>query len=441
MNITDFFKMEEKHALFDIKTDQGIYVWDIFRYYVHWYQTVETNKQDTTQKKHITLLKLISIIFLLTKSMYSFLFKRRENILFAWSRFPNENNRLYDIVSNDIIEELKDNILIVEKKKSSKKYEYNSEFNYVIIFKKFFPVKKLPTDIYDQMREAIIETFGVLRIAYDTLNALYANYQKEYIYYRLYLKWKKPKCIFFINADLQKGLIAAAQSLHIPIFELQHSCIDIMHTAYSYPDSVKKHDKRIIIEDALLTLGTYWGRGFNIPTQLSTIGNNYFAKTGSIEPKDNSVLFISSIIYGKMLSQVALQYARQHPDIHIKYRLHNNEYGNEKDYLNMFSATRNISVLKNEISLQKLIVQANLVVLINSTVLYEALQTGAKVAIYKVQNYDSQSACFSFANVFLFDTIDELSNAYMAETKENKACFFEPFNKENFYTTINKLQI
>jgi hypothetical protein len=66
------------------------------------------------------------------------------------------------------------------------------------------------------------------------------------------------------------------------------------------------------------------------------------------------------------------------------------------------------------------------------------VQLGTKVAIYKVMNYESQSKCFEHPNVYLFNSIEELHEAYNAETKENNISFFDKFDREKFINLINK---
>ena len=185
-----------------------------------------------------------------------------------------------------------------------------------------------------------------------------------------------------------------------------------------------------------LTLGESWGFNINIPTRKFVLGNDYFVTKKYEEKLDHSLLFISSVIHGETLSKVAIEYAGMFPDIQIKFKLHPNEYFNEENYKYLFADYPKIRVLKNEFELGVLIARSEIVVLINSTVLYQALDQGAKVAVLKVLNYESQSECFNLPNVFLFDTVEELEKAVSAEKKECNVTFFEKFNKDVFNKLI-----
>jgi hypothetical protein len=439
-NIDDFFEMEKKYSLFDIKTKDNIYVWDIMRYDIYYHSwNIIFAKKNKKNKKSFQF--YINAIFILIKSFLSLMTKKRENIIFTNSRNQDKNGRLFDIVSNDIITELQDNVLIVEKKKVLNKYKYKIEYNFVNLMKRIIPAKKLPVQTFNAINEIISENLNIHNITYKYLNNLYLQYQKEYIYYRTYFKWKRPKRIFFILNEIQKGLVAAAQSLQIPVFEMQHAAIDRTHAAYSYPNIITKNDNRVIIADYLLTFSDYWSNGFNIPTKALTIGNNIFAKKlNKTDIQDNSILFISSIIHGDYLSPIAIQYAQKHPNIEIKYKLHANEFKTEWQYKELFKNQKNISVIKNETPIDILIAKSKLVVLINSTVLYEALQMSTKVAIYKTMNYDTQFNCFKLPNVYLFDTTEELHEAYISEKQETNIVFFEQFNREVFMNFITKIK-
>ena len=211
----------------------------------------------------------------------------------------------------------------------------------------------------------------------------------------------------------------------------KHGSFDRNHLVYSYPDIVPLVSN-VYMPDYFLTMGKSWGKGIYTPSQIIVTGNDYFISQKYVEKSKKCLLFISTIVHGEKLSNLAIQFIIQHPDFCIKYKLHTNEYNMEAKYKSMFAPYPNIEILKNEIELGMLIARCEIVVLINSTVLYEALDQGAKVAVFKVMNYYSQSECFSFPNVFLFDTIEELEKAVSAEKKVSNIIFFEKFNKEKF---------
>jgi hypothetical protein len=424
--IDNIFNMEKKYSLFDMKTE-NIPVWDIIRYYALYSYITDVSFPPPKGNLRKPLKCYIALIKILLYSGFCLLFKKRPYILFGFSRNMDQNGMMYDVVCDDIITELQDQILIVEKKKTLKKYRYKIEYNFVDLVKRIIPAKNLPVELYRQIDTILKNELKIEGMSYNKANSLFRMQQKEYNYYRAYFTWKKPQKVFVVG--FQKGLVAAAHSLQIPVFELQHGSIDYSHITYSYPGIISRNDSRIFMPDYLLTFADYWGTDTNIPSKTYSIGNNNFApETGQNHIKDASILFIS----GFDLSQIAIQYAQEYPEIIVKYKLHPNQYSGYKMYEKMFRNHKNIHILTNEFPMSALIAQATLVVLIASTVLYEALSWGAKVAIYKAANYESQSACFSLKNVYLFDTAKELHQAYLANKQPSEVCFFEKFNREKF---------
>ncbi|MBN1462950.1 MAG: hypothetical protein JW922_04645, partial [Paludibacteraceae bacterium] len=287
------------------------------------------------------------------------------------------------------------------------------------------------------IEDALINTFGDLKISYDELNKLYNFFLKDYRYYRFYFKLKGVKRLFLVQNGIQKGLFAAANSLGIEIFELQHGSFGKDHLAYSYPSSINPASN-IFVPNYLLTFGKSWGKNMNIPMRVIPIGNDYFTSSHPKVISDDSVLFVSSIIHGEELSKLAVSLSRKYPNRKINFKLHTNEYFKISFYESLFKDYPNICILKNEKDLSELIANSTLVVLINSTVLYEAINQKVKVAIYKKINYLSQSDTFKLPNVYLFDNLDELQKAIDAEKKESDVVFFEKFDQELFYKLIKK---
>jgi len=230
-------------------------------------------------------------------------------------------------------------------------------------------------------------------------------------------------------------MMYAAKSLNIPIFELQHGMFNHSHPSYSYPASIKGKGDNVVLPDMLLTFSKYWGKGVNFPTEIISIGNDYFAAR-SESLTDNSILFISSLIHGKYLSELAVEYAQRNPNIEINFKLHPDEYSKENSYRKLFAVYENIHLLKSELPMNVLVSRSSLVVLICSTVLFEALHSNAKVAIYNKLDYETLSDCFSLPNVYLFDSTEKLHDAYLAEKKDNAVSFFDKFDKNLFHNLL-----
>ena len=432
-----FLKWEEEYALFDLKTEDGIYVWDLFRLDVSLLSLFTTPLPKSKKGRPLKYYVKGGYIYLI--SFFSFLFKKRDNILFSASRNRTPEGFQIDIVSANLIDELSPDLLIVERKRALNRYPYPIEYNFINTVKKLIPVRrKLPLEIYDRINTAYREAFGRSDLSYQMLNGLFISFLKQYKYYRFYFKYKRPKRIFFIQDGIQKGLLCAAKSLGIPTVELQHGSILKGHFSYSYPDIIS-NGERVILPDFLWTFSAFWSNSIHIPTTVVPIGNDLFVKDKVMGVCDRSILVISSIMHGEELSQIVVLFARKYPEIPINYKLHPNEYRKEECYAELFNDYRNVHIIKNEVDIGVLISRSELVVLINSTVLYEALQLGHKIAIHKSVNYMTQENAFGLPNVYLFETVEELWSVYNSEKADHKAICFEKFNRSLFVQLLQKM--
>jgi len=436
LKMSNFQQMEADYALFDYKNEIQLPVWDILRYHVYWKYLSSNTNFSVNEKKRKSLKFYFNSLIILLSSSFSLIFRKKEYILFSYARNIDNKGLLFDIVSENIIKELEHKALIIGKRKAMPKYKHKTEFAFVNLLSRFIKTKSnLSKPFYETIQKAFEKEFEDVRFTYDELNGIYSQFQKEYHYYRCYFKYKKPKKVFFVQEGIQKGMIHAAHSLNIPIIELQHGIFNYEHPAYSYPVFITEKDDRVILPDLVLTFSNYWGKNMNLPARTISIGNDFFAEHLETQT-DYSVLIISSVIHGEYLSKLAIEYADLHPDIKIIFKLHANEYREEDNYKKQFSRNKNIHIIKNERSVKELSACASLVVLISSTVLFEALQTNAKVGIYKRLNYDFLSDCFTLPNVYLLNSAENLHNAYLTEKKENNTSFFDKFDREQFTSLL-----
>ena len=436
MFVDDIFNMELKHHLFDLKINGKIPIWDIIRFHIFYkyaWPDVNVAKQGRGKRFREIIRNLKNSL----SSLPSFLFKKTDNIIFSTSRYFNDKGHLFDKASYEVIKYFGKNALIIESKTESYHYCFSSEYNYISYYLRIKRDKeRLPFVVYQHIEQALTLALGEARVTYDELNILYKSFLKEYQYYHFLFKFKKAKRLFFVQNGIQKGMIAAALDLNMQVVELQHGSFNREHLAYSYPSCVHR-SVHVIFPQFVLTLGQFWGTGMNIPAlKVVPIGNNYFVPDHSPVENDGSILFISSMIHGNDLAEVAMKFSKKHPHKSIYFKLHTNEYQNEYVYLELFKDYSDIKIVKNEIDLNTLIKRSSLVILIASTVLYEALSLGHKVAIYKRVNYHTQQDCFGLPNVFLFDSLEELEMALQAPEREQNFQFFESFHEKLFTDLI-----
>jgi hypothetical protein len=435
MLVDDFFKMEKDYGLFDMTDENGVHVWDLLRMDVYLsYEREKLNKAGIPflHKIAAAIKGVPSVI----SSLFSLLFKRADYIVFSASRYKDDDGLFYDKASENIVEALSPNVLSIERYKSGQRYRHKLEYNFISLSRSFhYKRKHLPKSVVESIDNALVKTFREIKVSTEELDALYSNFLFERDYYRRLFLLKKPKMVFFTQNGLQKGMCAAADSLSIRINETQHGMFTREHLAYSYPEGIDL-DGKTFSPHFIYSFGEVWGKGLKMVAKVIPAGNDCFVPKRYDVPSDGSILFISSIIHYDFLKSLAVELAKESPSLTINFKLHPGEFFNKERYMMDLSRFRNIKVLSNEFDTGELIARSQLVVLVNSTVFYETLERGKKVAVYKVLNWGCYQGYQSLPNVFFFNDMKGLKDAFEAPQSESHTSFFDHFNPVLFKDTL-----
>ena len=153
--------------------------------------------------------------------------------------------------------------------------------------------------------------------------------------------------------------------------------------------------------------------------------------------KSGDVVFVFANIYTENLLSFVKELAPQF-DKKIYVKLHPNQK-NELDYIKCeLLQYKNIEIIYIEKSMEEILSLVSSVIMIQSTTIYEALQKGKKVFLYKKQDYDTHSDVFDSANVYQIDSVEDfIRNQDKSYTEENLV-FFEPFNENKFLSFIKE---
>jgi hypothetical protein len=229
-----------------------------------------------------------------------------------------------------------------------------------------------------------------------------------------------------------KGLFCAARDHHVETVEFQHGIIDKGHIGYHYPPNVHT-DGRVYCPDMLLTLSDFWCRECNYPVRrIIPAGNTVFAKIElngkPSRPATGPVVFISTNVFGITLASLAIDYINLNPGACILFKLHPNQYTERTEYLRLFHSHPNIRVVTNEQPVEELIAHCSAIVLIQSTITYQALQAGIPLFIYKRMTYYRHSHIFDRPNVKLIDNAKQIIATGKAKTGPGDI-FFEEFDE------------
>ena len=148
------------------------------------------------------------------------------------------------------------------------------------------------------------------------------------------------------------------------------------------PTLMKSH-LILLFSEYVLTFGNYWCKNFNVPAKkIISIGNDYFFCKPEVE-LDDSILIVSTVVHGIELSKLTIKAAKERPDLKFVYKLHPNEFQFKNEYFDYFKNNSNVYIISNEIDTTILIAKSQLVVLIVSAVIYEALNQNKKAAVLK----------------------------------------------------------
>ncbi|MFT4093290.1 MAG: hypothetical protein QM640_06590 [Niabella sp.] len=442
------FLFEKKYNAFEWQDEQGTYIWDILRYRIYTHLLWDFTNRPETKEPETLLAKVRRRKWLLSNAIKFRLDTRRyHNLFYCFSRFRNNDKLLIDTLASDPLKllEQETNLVLESNLLYPKSEYYRKDFYYgfpVILNRK----KNRKKELFDfsNIVSLIEKEFGRCPFSKAQLNSFLSDFLCDQSYYKKLLKKHKIKRIFLVQNGLQKGLIAAAKELKIPVFEFQHGVVDPGHLAYSYP--FPSDYPQVCFPDIVFTLSKWWFADFQMPkTKLANLGNSAFYNNITNTPKEKQnqfVMIISADVFGNELKTFLFEILKEpvSNDFEFFFKLHPNQYNEFKAYQDIFLAYPNVTVISDQMSIADLLKQCASVFTIQSTAVYEALQNGRKALIYKKSSYYRQQHIFRVPNVYVVDSVDAFFNALKQPPAESSsAIFFEDFNKKMFLNTINEV--
>lgn len=169
-------------------------------------------------------------------------------------------------------------------------------------------------------------------------------------------------------------LVEAAQSLDIPVVELQHGMIYRYNFDYHFPADRESHT----FPDYLFTFGEYWCDAVDYPIPDERVRPTGYAYAEMVrdlyrdEPKKtDEIVFISQPYVGEKLSQFAVKCATLVNDRTITYKLHPREYDGWQDRYPWLTESDVEVINSDEPELYELLARGDAQVGVSSTALYE----------------------------------------------------------------------
>lgn len=425
--IHKFHAMESTHHLFDLAREDDIPLWDICRYsaYVKYYYPESGQKRLAMARRH-EIAEYVRLLGHFAAVLWEIVGRSGRVMVITCSRFKGADGRQFDKAAQPLIEVLRGDATVLEAI-SGKPVRYPFIYDFACVFRRLFPRVRLQPKYYKKIEQALVDTCGECRLSEAETAQIYHNFRSDAVYYRLVFRLLRTKRVFIAEGN-PKGILRAARDCTLTSYILQHGGIEFDEIDFSYPSQVARSDN-IIFPDYVLTLGDYWCKGLNVPAEkVIAIGNDlFFARPAEVT--DGSVLVISTIVHGEPLRSLTKDAAALHPAQRFIFKLHPNEYHLQQDYACFFAGCQNVLVVTDQIDINVLVARSDLVLLIVSAVLYEALNQGKKVAVYKRLNFERQKCVSHLKNVHFVDSAEELSAALVAPSRKVGVDFYKPTDR------------
>lgn len=444
--LNSFFEFESKNNLFEAETENGIKYWDIIRYgiisNILFENKIIPDSYIPRKPKFSIFDKFKNFIYILYLSIFSLInyFRKRSksNIMIFVSSRNIINGKYVDLLLKDIIDSINEPVCIVECFTTShfetlKKFEKNKYFltSYILKLKMAKPKEKR----FDSINELIHQEFGFYCDYSYFINSKIKEYEVGLKFFKKLLKKNNINTIFFQSEP--KSIIAAANQLNIKIYDYQHGHFNSFDPFYSYPDNFNTNNLDTVVKN-ILTLGPYWDQFVHSSINKHSIGSNYFFPN-SLEYDSKNILIIANRFTHDMLLNGLLKLAPNNKSFNFIYKMHSNQSLQFKSTIAKTSHLENVNILIYD-DINVLLMKSKLVVLIQSTVAYQALQLGLNVAIIKSYFYEASEDIFENEKVHLIDEFYEiekiLNNLDNYNYEISNVVYFEKFNESKFLKII-----
>jgi len=440
--VNNFFNFEKKNNLFELKTDDGFYWWDVVRYHVY-IEIVSKlgvenkNNNNNNKNKNKNFFKLTS--FLISDFLYLLKskFKKINYFFLLYPRNIDNNGFAIDNISNEALKLLKNNSFIIDNLKTGKMTDTPYSNIFLSLFRKIHTRKNkehnLNIDGIDMLLKA---EFNVEFRFKDKIDNLLSIFEADIKYYNILLKLFRPKIIFFVATGSEKGLLYVCNNLGIKSAEFQHGQANKMHMYYSYPNSIN-YEHLKTLPYAFLSLSSYWHKT-NYPVKVKLdVGNSAYSVIAN--KSGNNIVVMCHDIYMSELLPLIHGLALKIKDRKIIVKLHPEQANEARKFKDDFKDFNNIDIVCNEKNSLNVLNNSSSMITIQSTTVYESIQLSVKVFLYKKKDYSSHCDLFNNKNVYLVDNIDQIiENMDNEFISSGKLTFFKKFDKGMFLKFIRE---
>ncbi|NQU33010.1 MAG: hypothetical protein HQ521_07225, partial [Bacteroidetes bacterium] len=224
------------------------------------------------------------------------------------------------------------------------------------------------------------------------------------------------------------------------IIEFQHADIVEANLVWHYGYNKFNSNNDIIFPNIFLTYSDVWSNSYNIPCKSIEIGSNHHNIDPNWIPNSKSIGIISTKEHEDVLNCFVTEAAHFHPDISFLYKLHPGQFHYYDKFVFYFKDMPNVTIIPIDLTMKDFIHYANEYVVIYSSVVFELLQAGKIVYIYKKLNYWFFKKYYTLPNIYLFTDIKDFN---LQKKSVPISCvpiypikFFKPFSESKFRTAI-----
>lgn len=437
-----FFDIEKRHNLFSVE-HYGFKYWDVVRYdvfYKIYYKFFGIEISSTNSKMRKNSFTIFQKLTHVIKFYYSSVFIRRKYLFFTASRNINESGLMFDVNLNDCISILKNDSIVIETFSKNEKSLYDCIFDYGLVienkisitYRQLFPRRKKDRFI---VSEILKNEFKIEEDFDELIAESIRNYKVQFKHYIRLFNATQPKAIFVVQYGVQKGMFTAANKLNIPLVEVQHGLFGYYHPSYSYPGFVLKNQLNTLPR-YFFTYSDFWTRTINFPVlETYPIGNSFVSGIITKAEVKYEITVLYADGYNKYLLPLIDDLLSSGYKSNMCIKLHPSLFNHHESVVEYFKPYKFIDVIKNEVSVERLLSISKSILVIQSTTVYQALNNKVFVFILKALDFEIHADVFDNQLVCLVDSAPEIIER-LEKIKINKDepgnTFFEDFNEKLF---------
>jgi hypothetical protein len=240
----------------------------------------------------------------------------------------------------------------------------------------------------------------------------------------------QPRLVLLNQNGIEKALFRATREAGIPCLEAQHGLINAAHPGYAYPASVHSAG-RAMFPNVMFAFSQYWIDGCHYPARHRiAIGNDAFHPIRMPPtPLGGAVLVISALKYHETLIRWLRETAPHAPARRFLYKLHPAQASSLVGIQAELADLPNVTVHGTDVTVQSLLGKSSEVLLIQSTVAYEAVQAGRRLLIIPELDYATHSDLMTLDGVEVVkDAAALLKTLAKNRMPRSPPRFFEPFD-------------